>query len=313
MKQYVFGIDVGGTSAKIGFFSADGNLLDKWEIPTGLDKGGEESLRDIADALCGHLSAKGLALDDLIGVGLAVPGPVLEDGSVCDFANLSWGNINVRDTLSSMLEGVHVAVGNDAAVAALGELWSGAGRGYRSIVMVTLGTGVGGGVVVDGKIVSGAHGAGGEIGHILVNPDETAVCGCGKKGCLEQYASATGLVRIMRHLLANEKDAALSSLNGKKPDAKMILDAAKEGDPLALSALNTMCRYLGRTLATVAQVTDPEVFVIGGGVSKAGTILLETIRKYYEPAAFFATKTTHLCLAQLGNDGGMYGAARMLL
>ena len=313
MKQHIFGIDVGGTSAKIGFFTSDGTLLDKWEMPTGSEAGARESLQLMADALTRHLEKKSLTLSDLIGVGVDVPGPVLEDGSVKGFANLNWGHVNVKELFSELLGGVPVCVGNDANVAALGEMWKGAAAGCRSLVMVTLGTGVGGGVIIDQKIVTGAHGAGGEIGHMHVNHEETDRCGCGNTGCLEQYASATGLVRITKKRLAAENHPPSVLTLSKEMDAKVILDAAKKGDALALESMHTMCAYLGRALAAVASVADPEIFVIGGGVSRAGDILIETISRYYKEAAFFASRDIRICPALLGNDGGMYGAARMLL
>lgn len=313
MKQYVVGVDVGGTSAKIGLFLPDGTLVEKWEVPTGLNKGGAETLSDIAQAIRLKLSARDLSLSDLAGVGLDAPGPVLPDGSVSDFANLNWGAINIRDTLSGFLDGATVRVGNDANVAALGELWMGAGRGYHSLVMVTLGTGVGGGVVINETILAGANGAAGEIGHLLVNRDETETCGCGNRGCLEQYASATGLTRVARQLLAQKKDLSSPLRAIASFDAKDIFDAAKENDAIALEATQIMCRYLGEALANVAAVVDPEIIVIGGGVSKAGDFLLDAVRRYYEPAAFFAVKNARLALAALGNDGGMYGGARMAL
>ena len=311
--SYFFGVDVGGTTVKMGFFEKEGTLIDKWEIPSSKDLGGEASLRVIADAIRERLRKEGATLQDMRGVGIDIPGPVLPDGSTPRLTNLDWGEaLNIREMLSSLLDGIHVEVANDGNAAALGELWKGAGEGMNSLVMVTLGTGVGGGIVTDGRIISGVHGAGGEIGHINVSEEETDICGCGLRGCLEQYAAAPGIVRITKKRL-KEMDAT-SRLRGL-PDltAKDVLDCVKEGDPVAKDAFRVMCNMLGKALATVAVNADPDLFVIGGGVSKAGSILTESIRPYYEKYAFHAVRNTPIVLARLGNDGGMYGAARLVL
>ena len=203
MKEYAFGIDLGGTTAKIGLFTTAGALLEKWEVPTDTSNAGEHILENLAAAIMGKMQEKAIPAEQVEGVGIGVPGPVL-DSSVVPIvcANLGgWGQRNVSAQLSGLLDGLKVLVGNDANVAALGEIWMGAAKGCRSAVMVTLGTGVGGGVIVNGNVIDGSHGAGGEIGHITVNRHETATCGCGKHGCLEQYSSATGVVRCMKKLL----------------------------------------------------------------------------------------------------------------
>ena len=197
-------------------------------------------------------------------------------------------------------------------MASLGEMWQGGGKGYQSIVMVTLGTGVGGGIIINGKMLSGTNGAGGEIGHICVNDNETEVCGCGKKGCLEQYTSATGITRMAERTLTNT-DRASKLRTVQYISAKEIFDAAKEGDELAMELVENHGRTLGKALASVSCVCDPEAFVIGGGVSKAGDILLETTAKYYQQYAFHASKGTKFVLATLGNDAGIYGCAEAIL
>ena len=215
MKEYAFGIDLGGTTAKVGLFTTSGALLEKWEVPTDTSNAGEHILENLADAIHGKMTEKEIAAEQVEGVGIGVPGPVLNSSVVpivC--ANLGgWGERNVSAQLSGLLDGLKVLVGNDANVAALGEIWMGTAKGCRSAVMVTLGTGVGGGVIVNGKVIDGAHGAGGEIGHITVNPHETAVCGCGKRGCLEQYSSATGVVRCMKKLLDENPEVELSLIH----------------------------------------------------------------------------------------------------
>ena len=311
MKKYGFGVDIGGTTCKIGFFETNGTLLDKWEIPTNTANDGASILDDVAAAVEGKLFKEGIDKSEVQGIGIGVPGPVSGDGTVFKCVNLGWGVFNVEKELSAKT-GLLVKAGNDANVAALGETWQGGGKGYSDVVMVTLGTGVGGGIVVDGKIVAGANGAGGEIGHIMMNEDETDVCGCGKSGCLEQYASATGIVRMAKHMLDEDnRDSVLRAMNDIS--AKDIFDAAKSGDEVAKSLVDALGKMLGTALANVACVVNPEVFVIGGGVSKAGSILIDVIQKYYEERTFHACRGAKFTLASLENDAGMYGCVQMLL
>ena len=312
MKPYAFGIDIGGTTVKCGFFNSDGTFVEKWEIPTRRENDGALILPDIADAIRAKLAEHNVSMDDVEGIGMGVPGPVLDDGVVNGCVNLGWGVFNVAEKLSGLVDGIRVSVGNDANVAALGEQWRGGGKGFKNVVMVTLGTGVGGGIIIGGKILAGGHGAGGEIGHMQMRKNETAVCGCGKKGCLEQYASATGVVRMAKIALADsKKDSSLRSL--EEVTSKDIFDAAKNGDALALNLVDSLGEMLGSALAHITAVVDPEVIVIGGGVSKAGQILIDAIVKHYRPAAFHACRDTQFKLAVLGNDAGMYGAVRMIL
>lgn len=311
MGKYGFGVDIGGTTCKIGLFEMNGTLLDKWEIKTNTANGGASILDDVAASVEKKLAERGISREDVAGIGVGVPGPVTGDGTVLKCVNLGWGEFNVADALSAKT-GFVVKAGNDANVAALGEMWQGGGKGYQDVVMVTLGTGVGGGIILGGKMVAGSNGAGGEIGHIMMDENETDTCGCGKKGCLEQYASATGIVRMTNKLLAG--DARESSLRGlPKVTAKDIFDAAKAGDSLALEAVDGLGRMLGTALANIACVVNPEVFVIGGGVSKAGEILTDTVEKYFMERTFHACRNAKFALATLGNDAGMYGCVHMLL
>ena len=314
MKEYAFGIDLGGTTAKIGLFKTTGELLEKWEVPTDTSNAGEHILKNLAAAVQGKMQEKGLAAEQVEGVGVGVPGPVLDSRIVpiiC--ANLGgWGKHNVAEELGGMLGGIKVLVGNDANVAALGEIWMGAAKGCRSAVMVTLGTGVGGGVIVNGKVIDGTHGAGGEIGHLTVDRHETAACGCGKHGCLEQYASATGIVRVANDILEESKEDS-KMRHVEKLSAKNVLDFYKEGDALAVKTMEKVGDILGSTLAVFACVTDPEAIVIGGGVSKNGQIVLDVVQEKYEQDVMFALKGKEFRLAELGNDAGMYGAVRMVL
>lgn len=311
MKKYAFGVDIGGTTCKIGFFETSGALLDKWEIRTNTENSGAGILSDVAMAVDNKLAQEGISKDEVQGIGVGVPGPVKSNGVVNRCVNLGWGIVNVAEELGS-LTGLEVKVGNDANVAALGEMWQGGAKGCKDVIMVTLGTGVGGGIIVDGKIVAGFNGAGGEIGHITVNSDEIEACNCGQYGCLEQYTSATGIVRVAKRKLAKSSDE--TSLRKFEPlTAKDIFDEAKAGDEIANELVDEVCGILGAALSNMACVVNPEVVVIGGGVSKAGNILIENIQKHFEETSFFACRDTKFALAGLGNDAGMYGCVQMLL
>ncbi|MGN0415904.1 MAG: ROK family glucokinase [Agathobacter sp.] len=311
MKKYGFGVDVGGTTVKMGFFETDGRLIDKWEIRTNTQEHGKEILPDIAHAIDNKLAQEGISKSEVEGVGIGVPGPVRSDGVVNSCVNLGWGVFNVAEEFGS-LTGLKVKVGNDANVAALGEMWKGGAMGCSDVIMVTLGTGVGGGIIVDGHIVAGFNGAGGEIGHITVNNDEIEPCNCGQYGCLEQYTSATGIVRMAKRKLAKSNEET-SLRKFSNLTAKDIFDEAKAGDTVALQLVDDLGEILGSALSNVACVVNPEVIVIGGGVSKAGQILIDTIRKHFVETSFHACRETRFELASLGNDAGMYGCMRLVL
>ena len=311
MEKRCFGVDIGGTTVKMGLFTVEGKVTDKWEIPTRKEENGKYILEDIAKSVKERMQRDTLTLEDIAGLGIGVPGPVKEDGTVLKCANLGWGVFNVADTVRELTGIENVKVGNDANVAALGEMWQGGGKGYNNLVMVTLGTGVGGGVILGGKILTGSNGAGGEIGHIRVNYEEKDVCGCGKTGCLEQYASATGVVRLAKKAL--EKKEKKTTLVADDLSAKAVFDAAKAGDELAMDIVEKFGFYLGMALAHISQVIDPEVFVIGGGVARAGQIIIDEVSKNYEENVMFALKNKAFKMAELGNDAGIYGSARMVL
>ena len=311
--KYCFGADVGGTTVKLGLFTEGGELVDKWEIVTRTENKGEAILPDVVKSLKAKIQEKGIMPDEVIGVGMGIPAPVNSEGIVEKTANLGWGYKEVKRELQE-LTGWKVAIGNDANVAALGEMWKGAGHGEKNMIMVTLGTGVGGGAIIEGKPLIGAHGAGAEIGHICVNDSEERVCGCGKKGCLEQYASATGIARLARERLrADEKVSVLREKDLEQIDAKEVFDALKGGDEVAEEIVEKFGEYLAKGLATVAVVLDPNLFVIGGGVSKAGEILIPYVQKYYQKSAFFANKEVKFTIASIGNDAGICGATKLLL
>ena len=314
MKEYAFGIDLGGTTAKIGLFTTSGALLEKWEVATDTSNAGEHILENLAAAILGKMNEQGIQPEQVEGVGIGVPGPVLDSSIVpivC--ANLGgWGERNVSAQLSGLLNGLKVLVGNDANVAALGEIWMGAAKGAKNAVMVTLGTGVGGGVVVNGKVIDGVHGAGGEIGHITVNRHETATCGCGKHGCLEQYSSATGVVRCMKKLLDENPDTPCV-LRGTEFAAKDVFDAARNGDALAAREVDEMSDTLGMALANIASTVDPEAFLVGGGVARAEDVLFAPLNKHFQEYAFKSCRETPIKQASLGNDAGIYGAVRLIV
>lgn len=312
MEKYGFGVDIGGTTIKMSLFEMTGHMLEKWEIPTNTADNGSSILDDVAAAIEAKLTEKSIAKTDVAGVGIGVPGPVVDDTVVVRCVNLGWGKVDVAKELGAKT-GLKVKVGNDANVAALGEMWQGGGKGCKNVVMVTLGTGVGGGIIVNGKIITGSHGAGGEIGHIFADETETETCGCGKRGCLEQYGSATGAQRLAKRALETDARPSSLRLRGAQLSAKDVFDAAKAGDEVALDVVEKMGKILGTGLANVACVVDPEVFVIGGGVSKAGPIITDVIQKYYMERTFSSCREAKFALASLGNDAGVYGCVYMLL
>ena len=310
MSKYVFGVDLGGTTVKLGLFDVEGTVLDKWEIPTRKEDSGKHILPDIAEAILAKMSEKSIEKSQVQGVGIGVPGPVDDKGVIIKAVNLGWDTMNIHEELGKLL-GLPVQAGNDANVAALGEMWKGGGQGYENLVLVTLGTGVGGGIIINGKILTGSTGAGGEIGHMHLVDGEEEACGCGKHGCLEQYTSATGIVRLANRALA--KNTRPTVLKQGEVTAKDVFDAVKTGDAVAIEIAEQFGYYLGKGLANIAAVTNPQAFVIGGGVSKAGTILFDYINKYFQQYVFLGCKNVDFKLATLGNDAGIYGAAKLVI
>lgn len=311
MSLYCFGIDVGGTTVKCGLFKTNGTLVEKWEIPTRTENSGSEIVPDVAKTIEDKMAEKNISKEEVDGIGIGVPGPVNADGDVIAAVNLFWGYKKLSKELNE-LTGLTVKVGNDANVAALGEAWKGAAAGAKNVILVTLGTGVGGGIIVDGKIVSGHHGAGGEIGHANVMHGETESCNCGNKGCLEQYTSATGIVRLAKKELESCEEASVLR-EEKELSAKAVLDGYKSGDALAVRVMDKVGEILGGALAVFTAVVDPETIVIGGGVSKAGQPLVDCIASHYKKYAFSACRETPIVIASLGNDAGIYGAAKMVI
>ena len=310
MSKFVYGVDIGGTTVKIGAFKVDGTLLEKWEIPTRKEERGSLIIPDIAASIRANIQERGYADADIIGVGVGAPGAVDESGIIYQAINLGWGKFDLKKELEDALK-LPARAANDANVAALGEMWKGGGQGFKDMVMVTLGTGVGSGVIVNGKLVAGTMGGGGEIGHMNMEENETVPCNCGNFGCLEQYASATGVVTLAKRRLAADDQASV--LREGELSAKSIWDAVKAGDAVAIEIADKFGYYLGKALAATATVTNPEVFVVGGGVSKAGEILFEYIRPYYKKFIFKGCRDVKFVLAKLGNDAGIYGAAQLVI
>ncbi len=309
--QYGFGVDLGGTTVKIAYFDGDGTMLTKWEIPTVTENKGERILPDIAASVLSYIKDNNISLNDVRGIGIGVPGAVDEDGIVAGCDNLGWGKTDVEAALKE-LTGLPVKAGNDATVAALGECWKGSGHGCDSMVLITLGTGVGGGVILGGKPLYGTNGAAGEIGHMVLNRNEKRVCGCGKRGCVEQYCSATGIVRMAKDYLAqNPHNSSLRNL--ETITCKDVFQAAAEQDNAAKEILEQVYAYMAEFIANICAVVNPGQIVIGGGVSKAGQPLLDGIKRHIGKYIYHAAANVEFKLASLGNDAGVYGAIKLIL
>ena len=309
--EYGFGVDLGGTTVKIACFDRAGNLLHKWEIPTDRSDCGKNILTHIAESILDFLKKEHIPHRDILGIGIGVPGPVDTKNVVNRCENLNWGVFDVARAITD-LTGFPAKAGNDATVAALGEYWKGGGAAYENMVLITLGTGVGGGIIVGGKPLYGTTGAAGEIGHMVLKRGETVPCGCGKFGCAEQYCSATGIVRTAKEYL--QKHTAASSLSeAENLTCKDVFDAAGKGDEAALAILETVYDDLAVLIANLCNTLDPQIVLLGGGVSKAGVVLLEGIRRYLPKYIFHACAHAKLGLATLGNDAGAYGAFKLIL
>ncbi|WP_226618330.1 ROK family glucokinase [Cytobacillus firmus] len=312
-EKWLVGVDLGGTTTKLAFINYYGEIMHKWEIPTDNSEEGKNITINIAKAIDHKLEELDLSKDKIIGIGMGAPGPVnLATGVVYNTVNLGWkDNYPLKDLLE-VETSLPVIIDNDANCAALGEMWKGAGNGAKDLVCVTLGTGVGGGVIANGDIVQGVSGAAGEIGHITSIPVDGAQCNCGKTGCLETIASATGIVRQALESLESGGEGALSQLykaNGFIT-AKDVFDSARNGDETSLLTVNNTAMHLGLALANIANTLNPEKIVLGGGVSRAGDILLKPVIANFIKFAFPGVKeSTVIDIATLGNDAGVIGAA----
>jgi|LGVE01.1.fsa_nt_gb glucokinase len=307
MSNYIYGIDVGGTTIKFGLFDHFGNFLKKWEITTDKSDNGKNIVKDIYTSILD----KTPNLEDVIGYGLGVPGPVTNN-FIPIAVNLGWKNVDLKDELKNLLKNEHIYVANDANIAALGEAAFGAGKGHKDVAMLTIGTGIGSGFVIDSNVIEGYHGAAGEIGHLKVNPQTPLPCNCGKKGCLETVASATGIkntYRLFKKTFVG--DSSLFSL--KTPSAKAIFYAAKNNDELANLVVDYVAHYLGYACHVISATTNPSIIVIGGGVSRAGDFLINKIDKNFNDFLFSPVKGTKIVQAKLGNDAGIYGGAKLVI
>lgn len=309
MKNWCLGIDIGGTSVKFGLFDMEGILLKKWSIPTRIQEKGKNILKDIAVSLEKNFTIWGLGREQIVGAGIGVPGLVIEDGTVLHAENLGWDRKAVAREMKN-LTGIQVKVENDANLAALGEIWKGSGKNCHSMLFVTLGTGIGCGIVINDKILSGVSGAAGEIGHMHVEDYMTKQCNCGKYGCLEQFASATGICWMGQRAL--EESAEDSILRGQEMSARIVFDAVRKQDSLAVQIVEKFGYYLGKALAASACIINPERIVIGGGVSMAGNIILDYVEKYYHKYAYPPCENIEFRLASLGSEAGIYGGARLI-
>ncbi|EJP25047.1 MULTISPECIES: ROK family glucokinase [Streptococcus] len=318
MSKKIIGIDLGGTSVKFAILTQEGEVQEKWSIKTNILDEGSHIVDDMIESINHRLRLLGLGAEDFIGIGMGSPGVVdREKGTVIGAYNLNWKTLQPVKEKIEKATGISFFIDNDANVAALGERWKGAGENQPDVVFMTLGTGVGGGIVAEGKLLHGVAGAAGELGHITVDFDQPILCTCGKKGCLETVASATGIVNLTRRY-ADEYagDAELKKLidNGEDVNAKIVFDLAKAGDELALIVYRNFARYLGIACANIGSILNPSTIVIGGGVSAAGEFLLDGVRKVYEENSFPQVRTsTKLALATLGNDAGVIGAASLVL
>lgn len=316
--KWLVGVDLGGTTTKLAFINQYGEILKKWEIPTDNSEKGKNITINIAKSIDSNLEELDQPKSKLVGIGMGAPGPVnYSTGVVYNVVNLGWDDNYPLKDLLEVETSLPTVIDNDANCAALGEMWKGAGNGAKDIVAVTLGTGVGGGVIANGHIVQGISGAAGEIGHITSIPEGGAQCNCGKKGCLETVASATGIVRIGKEKIEAAKDISgelitLYRENGSIT-AKDIFDCARRGDRIATEVIEEVGFYLGLALANIANTLNPEKIVLGGGVSKAGAILLDPVRENFEKYAFSRVKeSTQIAVATLENDAGVIGAARLI-
>lgn len=307
MRKYIIGVDVGGTSIKFGKFDLTGQLLEKWMITTDTSNHGNNIIKDIAESIKTNADIK-----EIKGIGFGVPGPV-SNNIVLYCVNLGWGRLNLEEEFRDLFQDdeLIIKVANDANAAAAGEMYKGIAKGYNNVVMFTLGTGVGGGIVIDDKVVEGINGAAGEWGHIHVDNTHYFQCACGKKGCLETVSSAKGIVNLAKYNL--ERYHMRSPLR-KYHDfsAKKVIDYAKNGDFIAERTIEESMEYLAQAMANLTLIVNPEIIVIGGGVSYAGNYIIEMIEKYYYKLVEPFISHTNFALASLGNEAGIYGCCYLV-
>ncbi len=311
MKEYVIGADVGGTTIKFGSFDKEGNLIEKWNIRTVIEDGGSHIIPDIAESI--REKIMGYSDAGLKGIGIGLPGGVDREGICLSAVNLNWDRPSDPAGELTKLLGVPASAANDANAAALGEAWKGAGEGHKDIVFVGLGTGIGCGIILNGKILAGSHGLAGEMGHLKMDDNASEICACGNTGCIERYASANGMARLAMNMLAEEGLSPEEVYGVSKVTSSVLFDACRNGNEKACEAADRACDMLGRTIAAAAALVDPEVIVIGGGVVNAGRVLFDRLIPSYRKYAFSALKETPVVPAGLGSDAGIYGAAKLSL
>ncbi|WAA11460.1 ROK family glucokinase [Fervidibacillus halotolerans] len=311
-KDYIFSIDLGGTSTKLAIINDDGQFIHKWEIPTDISENGRMIVPNIAQSFSKEIEKLQIPKERFLGVGMGAPGPVVRDGVISRAVNLGWEQFPLKSELEKHLQ-LPSYVENDANCAAFGEMWLGSGKDLKNMICITLGTGVGGGIIVNGEIVSGSNGGGGEIGHMTVQPENGYRCNCGKNGCLETVASATGVVRLAMEKLSSWTENSMLKDRYDKTEtitSKDVFEAKEAGDALAKEVVDQVAYYLGYAFGNIAALLNPEAIIVGGGVSKAGDTLLTPIKSYYDQFAFPPSKKdTNILLATLGNDAGVIGAA----
>lgn len=309
--KYAFGVDIGGERIRLSYLDETGKLLSKWTVETPRGQGTNQVLSVIAEQVEGYMSENGIFEDDVAGIGVGIPGPVNSGGTVNKCVNLGWGMFNIDRALSG-LTGLNVVATNIANAAALGESWLGSGRNCRNMFYVAVNTGVGGAIIANGQLISGAHGGGGEIGHMIINRQETESCTCGNKGCLEQYCSPFGIVRVAKRYLA--AGASMSPLRLKRNlTHEDVFAAAAKGDKAAKEILDKVYTYAGEMIANVCAVTNPDTVILGGQLVRFGRPVLEGIAKQFQKFVFHANRVVRFELAALGEDAALYGAAKLAL
>ncbi|MFC0558111.1 ROK family glucokinase [Halalkalibacter alkalisediminis] len=311
-KNWYVGVDIGGTTIKMAFVTAKGEIVTKWEIPTNKIDEGKHITSDIAQAIEEKCKELGEEKDILVSIGLGAPGFInMENGFIYQAVNIGWVDFPLKEQLEEKT-GLTVTVDNDANIAALGEMWTGAGDGAKNLLCVTLGTGVGGGIITNGQILHGVNGMAGEIGHYTSVPEGGAACNCGKTGCLETIASATGIARLAVEKLADYPESVLKATYDQRAtiSSKDVFEAAEKGDKLGNKVIEEVSFHLGLALANLAIALNPEKIVLGGGVSKAGSLLLGPLEEQFK--RFALARVAEGCefkIATLGNDAGVIGGA----
>lgn len=318
MSKKIIAIDLGGTSAKLALMDLEGNILEKWSVVTDKANKGQMIIANLIHSIQDKLIEFNITTEDILGIGMGSPGSVDHIGkTVIGAYNLNWTDKQLIGQAFKEAFNLPFYIENDANIAAVGEQWKGAGNNDKDVVMVTLGTGVGGGIVVEGELLHGSTGTAGEIGHITVDPESVIECTCGKRGCLEAVASATGIVNLAIHYLANyDEDTVLKDILSEEEvlSSKDIFTAAAQGDELASFVVDKFCKYLGLAVSHIANTLNSSKIVLGGGVSQAGELLRSKVEQYSKEYMFPTIRpVTEIVIAKLGNDAGIYGACKIVL